>query len=334
MARIKDVARAAGVSSATVSRVLAHKDYVRESTRRKVMDAVEMLNYQPSRVARSLRVKSSQIIGLIISDIQNPFFTSLVRAVEDVAYESKYAVFLCNSDEDVEKESLYIDLMISEHVAGVIITTTQETNSPCKKLLEANIPMVSVDRRVNDCDVDMVVLDNFKGAENLVDYLIEKGHTRIGAILGICRITTGRERFEGYLSALARHHIPYDAELVRFGLPKEETGYRSAIELLSSQNPPTALFTGNNQLAIGAFRAIKSQRLDVPYDIALVSFDDPEWATMIQPQLTVAAQPTYELGHKAAELVMRRIANPSSPSEVVVFPPKIKIRGSVNIQPR
>jgi DNA-binding LacI/PurR family transcriptional regulator len=334
MARIKDVARAAGVSSATVSRVLAHKEYVRESTRRRVLSAVEKLNYQPSRVARSLRVKSSQIIGLIISDIQNPFFTSLVRAVEDVAYESKYAVFLCNSDEDVEKESLYIDLMIAENVAGVIITTTQETNSPCKKLLDANIPLVSVDRRVNDCDVDMVVLDNVKGADELVDHLIEKGHTRIGAIMGLCRITTGRERYEGYLSALARHDIPLDEQLVRFGLPKEETGYRSAIELLSIQNPPTALFTGNNQLAIGAFHAIQSQRLNIPYDIALVSFDDPEWATMIQPQLTVAAQPTYELGRKAAELVMRRIANPGSPCEVVVLPPAIRIRGSVNIQPR
>jgi len=132
MARIKDVARAAGVSSATVSRVLAHKEYVRESTRQKVMGAVEKLNYQPSRLARSLRVKSSQIIGLIISDIQNPFFTSLVRAVEDVAYENKYAVFLCNSDEDVEKESLYIDLMISEHVAGVIITTTKKRIVPVR----------------------------------------------------------------------------------------------------------------------------------------------------------------------------------------------------------
>jgi len=193
--------------------------------------------------------------------------------------------------------------------------------------------MVSVDRRVNDCEVDMVVLDNVKGADALVDYLIEKGHTRIGAILGICRITTGRERFEGYLSALTRHNIAYDAELIKFGLPKEEIGFQSATELLTSQNPPTALFTGNNQLAIGAFRAIKAQRLDVPNDIALVSFDDPEWATMIQPQLTVAAQPTYELGRRAAEMVMRRIALPSSPCEVVVLPPDIRIRGSVNTQP-
>lgn len=329
MVRIKDVAQSAGVSSATVSRVLANKEYVRVSTRQKVLSAVERLNYRPSRVARSLRNKSSQIIGLIISDIQNPFFTSLVRAVEDVAYEHNYALFLCNTDEDVDKEALYIDLMLAESAAGVIITTTREWDSPCKKLLEANVPIVSVDRRVMDCEIDTVVLNNIKGSHDLTNLLIDYGHRRIGAIFGTQTITTGRERFEGYVSSLSSHNISFDTTLVRTGLPKAEIGYQLANELLSLKEPPTALFAGNNLLSIGALRALKESKLSVPEDISFVAFDDPEWATLIHPPLTVAAQPTYKLGHRAAELIMKRISDPTRPKETIVLEPQIKIRKSV-----
>ncbi len=326
--RIKDVAKRAGVSSATVSRVLANKQYVRDTTREKVLKAVKELGYQPSRVARSLRIKSSQIIGLLISDIQNPFFTALVRAVEDVAYENNYFIFLCNTDETMDKEAMYIDLMISENVAGVIITPTNECKSPCKKLLKAGIPMVAVDRRVLDCDADTVVLNNIHAASELVNLLIEHGHHRIGAILGRTEITTGRERYQGYKSALLRNNIPLLPELVRFGLPKEEMGFTCTNELLNLPEPPTAIFTGNNLLTIGALRAIKERGLRIPNDIALVAFDDMEWSTLISPPITVAAQPTYEMGLKAAELILKRISNPTRPTETVLFEPQIKIRES------
>mgnify|MGYP005851348829 CR=1 FL=1 len=326
--RIKDVAELAGVSSATVSRVLANKHYVKETTREKVLKAVRELGYQPSRVARSLRVKSSQIIGLLISDIQNPFFTALVRAVEDVAYENNYFIFLCNTDETIEKEAMYIDLMISEKVAGVIITPTNERNSPCKKLLDANIPMVAVDRRVLDCDADTVVLNNTHGSFELVSLLIENGHHRIGAIVGRTEITTGRERYQGYKSALMRHNIPVLPELVRFGLPKEEMGFTCTNELLNLPDPPSAIFTGNNLLTIGALRAIKDRGLRIPQDIALVAFDDMEWSTLISPPLTVAAQPTYAMGLKATELILKRISDPTKPTESILFEPQIRVRES------
>jgi DNA-binding LacI/PurR family transcriptional regulator len=327
-ASIKDVAQLAGVSSATVSRVLAGKPHVREDVRQRVLQAVKQLGYQPSRVARSLRVRSSQIIGLIISDIQNPFFTALVRAVEDQAYAHQYAIFLCNSDENSHKEALYIDLMLSERVAGVILTPTRETGSPARKLQEAGIPVVVVDRRIRDMDLDTVVLDNVAAAHSLVAHLIAQGHRRIGAVLASAAITTGAERCQGYQLALAESGIPGDPALVRTGLPREVLGYQFTSELLDLPEPPTALFTGNNLLTIGALRAIHERNLSIPKDLSLVAFDDMEWTSLISPKLTVVAQPTYAMGRTAAELILRRIADPGHPSEQIIFKPELQIRES------
>jgi DNA-binding LacI/PurR family transcriptional regulator len=326
--RIKDVAKLAGVSSATISRVIAKREYVKETTRAKVLKAIEELGYQPSRVARSLRVNSSQIIGLLISDIQNPFFTDLVRAVEDVAHENSYALFLCNNDEDDVKEALNINLMLSEKVAGVIFSPTNELNHPYFKLIDAKIPMVAVDRRVKDCEIDTVVLNNTRGAFELVNLLIQKGHRKIGAIVGRMGITTASERYQGYKLALSSNNIPVQTELLKFGLPNEEAGFLYTNELLDLREPPTALFTGNNLLTIGALRAINDRCLSIPEDIALVAFDDMAWCTLIKPRLTVAAQPTYEMGRRAADLIFMRISNPTRPIEFVLLEPQIKIRES------
>ena len=326
--RISDVARRAGVSNATVSRVLANKPHVREEVRVRVLQAVDELGYQPSRVARSLRVQRSRIIGLIISDIQNPFFTSLVRAVEDVAHTYEYATFLCNSDEDLEKERLYIDLLLAERVAGVVISPTRELDTPSKRLVNAQIPLVTVDRRIRDMDVDTVLVDNVGATRELVGHLVEDGHRRIGAVLPIAAITSGRERLQGYERALADHDLPLDTALIRTGVPKESVGYQLTMELLELERPPTALFTGNNLLSLGALRAIRDKGLTIPDDIALVAFDEMEWMSLITPRLTVAAQPTYELGRTAAELLMQRIDKPNHPTQEVILKPEIKIRQS------
>ncbi len=327
-ASIKDVANLAGVSSATVSRVLAQKPYTSEIVRRRVLKAVKELGYQPSRVARSLRVRSSQIIGLIIPDIQNPFFTSLVRAIEDQAYAHKYTVFLCNSDENSHKEALYIDLMLAERVAGVIVTPTRETGGSLKKLLEMNIPVVAVDRRIKDADIDQVVLDNVAASHDLVTHLVQQGHRRIAAILASPEITTGHERYEGYKSALADCGIALDPSLVRTGLPKEVLGYQCASELLDLPDPPTAFFTGNNLLTVGTLRAIHERNLKVPGDLSLVAFDDMEWMSLITPKLTVVAQPTYEMGQKSFDLILKRISEPHRPFDQIVFKAELKIRES------
>jgi DNA-binding LacI/PurR family transcriptional regulator len=327
-AGLKDVARRAGVSNATVSRVLTNKPHVREEVRQRVLAAIKELGYQPSRVARSLRIQRSHIIGLIISDIQNPFFTSLVRAVEDVAYQHQYAVVLCNSDEDVEKERLYIDLMQAEMVAGVLITPTCETGSPCRKLIEAGIAVVAVDRRMVDLEVDTVVIDNVGAAFDLVSHLIGDGHRRIGGIFATLTTTTGRERQEGYFQALQAHGLPIEPQWVRTGLPTEEIGYHLAGQLLDLPEPPTALFTGNNLLTTGAIRAMNDRQLQIPDDIALGAFDEMSWMTLIKPALTVVAQPTYELGQTAANLLLHRIKDRTCPRQEVVLKSQLFVRQS------
>ena len=326
--KISDVARRAGVSSATVSRVLADKPHVSDDLRQRVLAAVDELGYTPSRVARSLRVRRSTIIGLIISDIQNPFFTSLVRAVEDVAYEHDFVVMLCNSDEDIEKEGLYINVLLSEQVAGVVITPTRETDNPSRKLVEAGTPVVAVDRRMRDLDVDTVVVDNVGGSAELTAHLLSHGHRRIGAIVGPATSTTGRERLRGFAEALEAHGISPIPELIKIGLPKEDFGYGAMASMLDSAIPPDAVFAANNLLTVGALRAVNERNLRIPDDIAMVAFDEMSWTSLIAPGLTTVVQPTYELGCRAAQLLLRRIEGFDGPVQEIVLAPSLCVRGS------
>ncbi len=209
-----------------MSRVLSGKPYVSDALRQRVLETIQELDYRPSRVARSLRVQRSSIIGLIISDIQNPFFTSVVRAVEDVAQQRGYAVFLCNSDEDVDKELTYIELMLAEQVAGMIVSPTASSNEVYRRLVEQRVPVVAIDRRVDGVPMDTVVSDNVQAACAVVSHLIENGYRRIGAILGIPDASTGAERYQGYVTALAHYGMPLLPELVRSGLPRSQNGLR------------------------------------------------------------------------------------------------------------
>jgi DNA-binding LacI/PurR family transcriptional regulator len=321
---IKDVARLAGVSSATVSRALRNQANVSPEVQQRVVEAARNLNYRPSRVARSLRSRRSNIIGLIISDIQNPFFTSLVRGAEDVAYNSEYALFLCNSDEEAEKEKLYIELMIAEQVAGVIITPAREKSNAASKLLDAGISVVAVDRRMLDLEVDTVLVDNKASIRALTQHLIDQGHRRIGGIFGSRKTTTGRERYEGYLAALRDNGIKLDEALVFHVSPKEGEGFACTSKLLLG-SPPTALITGNNLLGEGAIRAIRAAGLRIPDDITLAVFDNPSWTSLISFPLTVVSQPTYALGTTAAELILKRINEPDRPTQEVVLKTRLII---------
>ncbi len=327
-AKIEDVARQAGVSTATVSRVLSGKSNVSDELRERVLETIRELNYRPSRVARSLRVQRSSIIGLIISDIQNPFFTSVVRAVEDVAQQRQYSVFLCNSDEDFDKELTYIELMLAEHVAGIIVSPTASSNEIYQRLVEMRVPIVALDRRVEDVSIDMVVGDNVAAAHTVVNHLIENGFQRIGAVLGTPDASTGAERQQGYVDALREHGLPVLPELVRSGPPRSPNGYALTMELLQQAEPPDAIFTGNNLLTVGALRAIHELGLRIPEDIGLAAFDEMDWMFLVKPALTVVMQPTYEMGRLAAEMLLERIADPDRPPLQVVLQPTIKVRES------
>ncbi|MEZ4731527.1 MAG: LacI family DNA-binding transcriptional regulator [Caldilineaceae bacterium] len=327
-AKLADVARRAGVSTASVSRVLAGKPHVSENVRQRVLTAVHELNFRPSRLARSLRAQRSHVLGLIISDIQNPFFVSIVRAIEDIAYQHQYSLVLCNADEDPVKEALYIELMIAEKVAGVIISPTHETATSCQQLAAVGIPLVAVDRRVNNLCVDTVVVDNISATFALVSHLIADGHRRIGAVVGAPTVSTGHERRDGYLRALQAHGLAPAAELLCVGPPTTAAGYQMVNTLLDLPNPPTALFLGNNLLTIGALKAIHERNLQIPEDVAVAAFDEMDWMFVMKPALTVVAQPVYAMGKCAAELLLARITDPARPIQEIVLEPTIQIRQS------
>jgi len=327
-AKLADVARRAGVSTASVSRVLAGKPHVSDDVRQRVLVAVNELNFRPSRLARSLRAQRSHVLGLIISDIQNPFFISIVRAIEDIAYHHQYSLVLCNADEDPDKEALYIDLMIAEKVAGVVISPTHETATSCQRLADVGIPAVAIDRRVSSLPVDTVLVDNIRATFELVSHLIADGHRRIGAVVGAPTVSTGHERRDGYLRALQAHGLTPEAELLCFGPPTTAAGYQMVNTLLDLPNPPTALFLGNNLLTIGALKAIHERNLRIPEDIAVAAFDEMEWMFVMKPALTVVAQPVYAMGKCAAELLLARIADPTRPIQEIVLEPTIQIRQS------
>ena len=328
MVTVKDVADLAGVSTATVSRVLNNHPQVADETRSKVLWAMEQLSYQPSRVARRLRMEASQILGLVISDIANPFFPSVVRGIEDVAYANGYSLFLCNSDEDPAKEELYIQVLRAEKVAGVIVSPTDEESTTCQTFIESGIPMAAMDRRLRHLEVDTVIVDNVQGAYEAVSHLVRLGHRRIGLISGPVHITTGRERQEGYKQALTEHGIESDQDLIKIGDFKQDSGYQRACELLEMDDRPTAVFTANNLMTLGALNAIHEKGLSIPQDVAIVGFDDMPWAPSLNPPLTAVAQPTYELGRVAAEMLLARIADRDHPIREIKLETALIVRES------
>lgn len=333
MSTIQDVAKHAGVSISTVSRVLNGTARVNPDVVTRVRTAIEALNYQPSRAARALRSNQSSIIGLLITDIQNPFFTSLVRGVEDVAQRNGYSVILCNSDENPVKEQQYIEVLCSQRVAGAIVVPTREQGHSLQPFRELGIPVVAVDRRVKDPEIDTVLVDNQRGAFQAVKHLCDNGYRRIGLVTGPQTATTGRERLLGYRQALAEANIPLDTSLERYGSFKTEAGLRYAGELLDLEEPVDALFVANNLLTIGALEAVNKRNLRIPEDIAIVAFDDIPWAALSTVSLTTVTQPVYELGSTATMRLFQRLQKGKSfTRQEIALASELHIRNSS--QPR
>lgn len=335
MATIHDVAKKAQVSISTVSRVLNGTAFVNSEVRKRVEDAMQELAYQPSPAARSLRVNRSRIIGLLISDIQNPFFMSLIQGVEDEAHRNGYSVLLCNSNEDPRRERQYLEVLCAERVAGAIIVPTRERlEAGIADFHKLNIPLVAVDRRIKDNSVDAILVDNVLGAREAVAHLIQNGYRRIGAITGLQTITTGRERMEGYRQAFQEAGLVFDPLLVRSGTFQKESGYKLAQELLAITPSIDALFAGNNMIAMGALEAIYEKHLRVPEDIAFVSYDELPWIAPGFGALTTVAQPVYELGNTAAQRLFQRLqktvsqGNTSQSRQEIILTPKLTIRDS------
>jgi LacI family transcriptional regulator len=325
---IKHVAERAGVSTATVSRVLAGGSGVRRELIESVQEAVRLLDYQPNRVARNLRVRATRTIGLIIPDIQNPFFTSVVRGIEDVLQGDGYTLLLGNTDDNQERERVYLSTLHAEGVAGIILVTSDGRTPEFRRLLKAKVPLVVIDRVPAGLNVDAVTVANLEGAREATAHLIDLGHRRIGFIGGPAHLSTASERQSGYEEALRAAGYASAPELIKYGDFRQTGGYRAMRELLAIPEPPTAVFIANNLMTLGALQAIHECGLSIPDDIGIISFDDMSWATSLQPPLTAVAQPTYELGATAAELLLARMRDPERPVRRVVLNTELMIRAS------
>ena len=336
MIKLADVAELAGVSASTVSRVVNDPEMVRAPTRARVEDAIRRLGYRPSRVARRLRVRSggSTLLGLVIPDLQNPFFADLARGVEDAAQRAGYTVLIGNADEDAEKERRYLQVMGAESVDGVILPAAGRRSPGAEELVRGGTSVVCVDRRLSRPRVDTAVIDNVRGAYDATAHLIELGHRRVGFIHGQLQLSTSRERLQGYREALDAHALEFERGLTRAGDSRQQSGRRLAADLLRSRPAPTALLIGNSMMTLGALEAIRQSGLRIPEDIAIIGYDDMPWALALDPPLTVVRQPGYELGVRATELLLQRIARPQRGTAVVMLQPELVIRRSCGAQPQ
>lgn len=330
MASMNEVAKRAGVSIATVSRVLNNSESVNEETRMKILKAIKELKYQPSRVAKRLRSKSGagNLLGVLIPDIQNPFYVDVLRGIEDVAYENNYVIIMCNFNQDEKKEAMYLDILESEAIDGLIAAPAHEDDQRIKKILRNGLPLVCVDRSLKGVDTDIVWVNNEESAFHAVSFLIERGYKRIAHIGGLTTIPSSRLRDAGYRRALLAGGLPVDENLVVHGDSSYASGIRFMEQLLNLPSKPDAVFTGNNLITLGALEVINNRKLRIPQDIAILGFDDMNWSNALNPPLTAVRQPAYEIGKRAGELLIQRIRDPKRPPVHMTLNSELKVRGS------
>ena len=327
MATIQDVARRAQVSPATVSRVLNSSSTVHPDLVRRVRAAVEALSYQPNGVARRLRRRESPLWAVIVPDVGNPFFTSMVRGVEDVAQGSGYSVVLCNTDENTGKEAGYIAAAAEERMAGVIIAPASTRDTDVTPLLDLRIPVVALDRRLRRVAADTVLVDNERAAEEATEHLLDMGYRRIACITGPGQAMTARERLAGDRRALRGRGHQARPSLVRRADFREGGGFEAMASLLADADLD-AVFVANNLMTVGALECLVQHDVQVPREIGVVGFDEIPWASLVRPSLSTVAQPTYEMGKTAGELLTTRLLAPSRPAETVVLRTTLNVRAS------
>ena len=323
MVRISDVAAEAGVSVATVSRALNGLPSVHPELAERVRDAAVRLGSRPNAVARGLRTQKTEVLALIISDIENPVFTAIARGVEDVAQRNGYSVILCNSDEDPEKEARYLDVAIAEQVAGLILSP-HSSATDVRSVRAAGIPLIVVDRPLDE-DVDAVLAESGSGAEAATRHLLAEGWMHPACITGPDDAATALDRLAGYRSAMIEAGATPRFEHAPFS---REGGRAAAASVLDSTPSVDALFVANAALALGVLAELRSRGLVPGRDVGLVTFDDAPWTPFIDPPMTVVSQPAYEIGSVAAELLMTRISGSDQPVHRTSMPTSLVVRAS------
>ena len=327
---IRDVARRAGVSSMTVSRVINGNVRVSPTTRSRVEQAIAELGYVPSRLARGLSAQRTGTLALIVPDVANPFFTLIVRGAEDVARRAGYRVILCDTRADLAIEREVIEEMIAHRVEGILIAPVSDrSREHLRRLARFALPFVLIDRTVRGVDADAVLGDSAEGARRLVEHLLSLGHRRIALIIEGDEVSTARDRRRGYLAALEEAGVDPAPALVVEAAADPDGGLAGMLRLLELDESPTAVFTVNNLVALGAIEAVRAAGRDVPDDVALVCFDDIEYASRLHPFLTVMAQPAEMFGTLSTQLLLERIdGRGPERKHVVVLPADFVVRES------
>jgi LacI family transcriptional regulator len=325
---IRDVAAEARVSTASVSRAMANSEGVTRRVRERVMRAVKKLNYYPNRLARHLRAGLSRIIGVIIPDLQNPFFPGVVHGVEAVLYTAGYTLMLGHSDGLAEREQRHMAILRGEGAAGLILIPDNGPGVSYEFIRSWGIPVVAVDRKPRRLEVDLVTTSNREGVRDAVTHLLSHGYKDIALIGGPVGLSVSQERLAGYKEALQVARVPLRDTLVVVGDFRQEGGHRAMARLLSLPRPPRAVLSANNLMTLGALESIHERHLRIPEDIAVIGFDDMSWAASLRPSLTAVVQPAEELGRTAAQLLLERIKNPTRLSRHVVLPTRLAIRSS------
>lgn len=332
MVTILDIAREAGVSRTTVSRILNNSPHVDEKTREKVLNVIKELNYKPNSVARNLRKRETKLIAVLIPNISNSFFGKMVQGMEDIAVRSGYNIILCNTQDDCDREMTYIRMLEQKQVDGVILTALRNPIEAVKPYLQYG-PIIFASEYLDDNILPAVCIDNIRAAREATEHLIMLGHKRIAFINGPENIIICRDRKTGYLQALKHSEIVVDEDLIYHSDFTIEGGYNCIKNILKLGHRPTAVFAANDEMAVGAIKALKEEGFHIPKDMAIIGFDNVKISTVVEPNLTTIAQPIYDIGMKTVELLLRCLKDGVGDIETrrVILESKLCIRQSSSL---
>ena len=331
MSTIKDVALHAQVSVATVSHVVNDTRFVSEGTRLRVQQAIEELRYVPSALARSLKSNRTHTVGMMIPNSSNPYFAEIIRGIEDTCYEAGFNVILCNSDDDPLKQSTYVRLLSEKQVDGLIVMSSGADVELLDTLRAARMPLVLVDREIDDLAADLVEVNHEAGGFLATQHLLQLGHRRVACIAGPQSLSSARQRVQGYQRALHEAGLAVNDKLLRRGDFTSAGGHAAMASLLEIKTPtgrPSAVFASNDLMAIGAVCAAAARGLRIPQDLSVIGFDDIALAAYSNPPLSSIVQPKHQTGELAAQLLLQRIAQPDRELQRAILQPSLIVRHS------
>lgn len=326
----KDVAELAGVHPSTVSRVIHEDPRISDKTRGKVISAIKKLGYTPNAIARGLKTRRTNTLGMLIPDITNPFFAEIARGVEDAASKNNFNVILCNTDDKLQKERIYLEILRTKRVDGLILGTAHLQDKSVLELEKRHFPFVLISRNTENLDKKCIAIDDIAGGIMATQYLIKLGHQRIAHITGPLKTRSALDRLKGYKIALAEAGIVFREELIEEGDFRIKGGYLAMKKLLKLNPPPSAIFAANDLLALGAMQVIQKEGFNIPDDFSIVGFNDINLASLVYPPLTTIRQPMLEMGNLAVKILINIINNQKELQERIILSPKLVIRKSCN----